>query len=322
MTDNTMISMEMTTAPMPLLAPSFAVTQVSGNDVDAVIAVEPLEQGYGHTLGNALRRILLSSLPGFAVTRVRVQGVDHQFSTLDGMKEDVVEFVLNLKALRVQSAAQSASNLYLDVKGPKTVTAADFSGESGITVINRDLVLANLTDGAKLKAEVTIEPGVGYTLATDRKGLTLGEIPVDALFSPVINVSYKVESTRVGRRTDFDRILFSIRTDGSVSAMDVLKLAGKILAAQAMQVVNPTTAPAAQTSAPVSAGENEVLRLTVEELDLPTRIANALRKGGFKTVGELVGVPKGTVSKVKNLGGKSVDLINDALKKKGVSLME
>ncbi len=307
-------------AHYPAMNPSFNVSEQNGSDTFATLIIEPLEQGYGHTLGNALRRVLLSSLPGHAITKVRVSGVDHQFTTLEGLKEDIVELVLNLKEVRVKSDSTSPGVMRLEVKGAKEVTAADITAEGGFEVVNTDLYLATVAAGKILKVEMVVEPGVGYSMANDRKDVSIGEIPVDALFSPVVKASYRVEATRVGRRTDFDRISLDVQTNGAVRPIEAVQQAAQILAKQFTQVFNPVLPAETQEEVRLSPEEAEVLRLTVEELDLPTRIANALRKGGFKTVGDLAGAPKDTVAKVKNLGGKSVDLIDEALKKKGVSL--
>lgn len=302
--------------------PTFQIKEenVSGNQ--ATLVLEPLEQGYGHTIGNALRRVMLSSLPGHAITAVRIQGVDHQYTTMEGMSEDVVELILNLKQVRVKSDSNAAGVLRLDVKGPKAITASDIVAEAGFTVVNPDLHIAELAKGKSLVVEMTVEPGLGYQIATDHKSTVIGEIPVDALFTPVVKVSYDVEATRVGRRTDFDKLVMHVQTDGSLRPVEVLHQAARILARQFTQVFEPVVAAQPQAESSLSPEEAEVMRLTVEELDLPTRIANALRKGGFKTVGDLNGAPRTVVAKVKNLGEKSVDLINDALQKKGVSLGE
>jgi DNA-directed RNA polymerase subunit alpha len=304
----------------PTMNPTFTVEAMDKNQVKSVVKIEPLEQGYGHTLGNALRRVLLTSLPGHAITKVKINGVDHQFSTLEGLKEDIVELILNIKEVRVKSDSSQAGVLRLDVKGAKEVTAKDITCEGGFEVVNTDQYLTTLAAGKSLKMEMTVEPGMGYVMATERKDIAIGEIPVDSLFSPVVKVAYKVEATRVGRRTDFDRILMEVETNGTVSPLEAVKQAATILTKQFSQIVSPTVTETVKEEVRLSPEEAEVLRLTVEELDLPTRIANALRKGGFKTVGDLTGAPRDTVAKVKNLGGKSVDLIDEALKKKGVSL--
>lgn len=303
--------------------PTFTVREELASGSQADLVFEPLEQGYGHTLGNALRRVLLSSLSGYAITGVRIDGVDHQYTTIEGVSEDVMELILNLKQVRVKgTTGQQTGVMRLDASGPTEVTAANIQPESGFEVINGELHLATLAKGKKLSIELTVEQGTGYALATDRKETSVGQIMVDALFSPVIKVSYTVESTRVGRRTDFDKLVMSVTTDGSLSPLEAAKQAAQILARQFTQVFDPVVADTAAPVETVVSGANDVMKLTVEELDLPTRIANALRKGGFKTVADLVGVPKPIVAKVKNLGEKSVSVVNDALLKKGVSLGE
>lgn len=302
----------------PTYNPTFQVMEEGSAD-KAQVVIEPLEQGYGHTLGNALRRVMLTSLPGMAITKVRIDGVDHQYTTLEGLQEDVLELILNIRQIRIASAGSEGGTMRLNVKGPAEVTAADVEADAGLEIVNKDLALATLAKGKSLSVEMTVESGMGYTLASDRKSQTIGDIPVDSLFSPVIQVSYTVEATRVGRQTDYDKLILEIETDGSIKPLEAVQQAAQILTRQFSQVVNPTT-PVVEEQNTLSPEEAEVLRLTVEELDLPTRIANALRKGGFKTVGDLVGAPKSVIAKVKNLGEKSVDVINEALAKKGVQL--
>lgn len=304
----------------PAMNPTYTVAEESRDGNNAILVIEPLEQGYGHTIGNALRRVMLNSLPGHAITKVHVQGVDHQFSSLDGLKEDIVEMILNLKEVRVKSSSSTPGMLRIDVKGQREVTAADIECDGGFEVVNTDQYICTVADGKTLRVEMTVEPGVGYSMANDRKDVMIGEIPVDALFSPVVKVSYTVESTRVGRRTDYDRVMLSVQTNGTIEPAEAVEQSARILTRQFSQLFNPTSAAPVAQETQLSPEEAEVLRLTVEELDLPTRIANALRKGGFKTVGDLAGAPRGVIAKVKNLGGKSVDLIEEALQKKGVSL--
>lgn len=304
----------------PYMNPTFTLTEAEATPSQARLIIEPLEQGYGHTLGNALRRVLLTSLPGAAITSVSIDGIDHQFTTLEGLSEDIVELILNLKLVKVKADHDGSGILRLSAQGPAEVTAADIEAEAGFEIVNTDQPIATLAKGKKLEIEMTVETGTGYKMATEMESAVIGQIPVDALFSPVEKVSYKIEATRVGRRTDFDRIAMDIQTDGTVTPAEAVKQAARILAKQFTQVFDPVIVEPKESEAQLSPEEAETLRLTVEELDLPTRIANALRKGGYKTVGDLVGVSKDTVSKVKNLGGKSVDLINEALQKKGVSL--
>ncbi len=307
-------------AQYPTFNPTFQITEVGDNQTQSSLIIEPLEQGYGHTIGNALRRVLLTSLPGYAITKVRIDGVDHQYTTLEGMSEDVLELILNIRQIRIAGETNSVGTLRLNVTGAKEVTAADIEADAGFTIVNPDQHIADLVKGKSLKMEMTVESGMGYSMAAERKSESIGEIPVDALFSPVIRVSYKVEATRVGRKTDYDKLVLDVQTDGSLKPLDAVTQAAQILTRQFSQIVSPVTPVEPKTETPLSPEEAEVLRLTVEELDLPTRIANALRKGGFKTVGDLVGTPKQVIAKVKNLGEKSVDVINDALMKKNVTL--
>jgi DNA-directed RNA polymerase subunit alpha len=301
---------------------TFQMKEESQKDGVSTIIIEPLEQGYGHTLGNAMRRVLLTSLTGCAITSVRIAGADHQYSSIEGVTEDVLELTLNLKQVRLKAAQEGKGVLRLSVKGPKEVTAAEIEAEAGFEVVNKDQHIATLAKGATLEIDMVAETGMGYVIADEKKSTSIGEIVLDSLFSPVTTVSYKVEATRVGRRTDYDRLILSVKTDGTITPMDAVHQAADILLKHFSQIVNPVLPAQEEPQTLLTPAEAEVLRLTVEELDLPTRIANALRKGGFKTVGDLVGIPKMTVAKVKNLGEKSVGIVNEALEKKGVTLGE
>ena len=302
--------------------PTFELSEVAENEQTSIITIDPLEQGYGHTLGNAIRRVLLTSLPGAAITQLRVQGSDHQFSAIAGVTEDVLEIGLNLKLVRVKAENSGTGTLRLTAKGPKVVTAKDIECEAGFSIANGDQHIMTLSDSGSVDLEMTVSTGTGYQVSDDKLSTGVGDVMLDALFSPVVSVSYKVESTRVGRRTDFDKLILSITTDGSISPVDAVKQAAQILSRQFAQITNPTAQVVVEPETTLSPEEAEVLRLTVEELDLPTRIANALRKGGFATVGDLVGTSKNIIAKVKNLGEKSVVVVDGALQKKGVSLGE
>ena len=281
--------------------------------------IEPLKPGYGQTLGNALRRVLLSSLPGAAITQVKINGVKHKFSTLEGLKEDVIELILNLKQIKVTYDGRKSAKMTLDKMGPGDVKAGDIKAPANVKVVNKDLIIGHLaTKKNRLKMEMIVETGYGYVLANERKTEKLGEIPVDAIFTPVRQVNYRMESTRVGRRTNFDRLIMEITTDGSLKPSEALKKAAVILVAYFQQVVEPKKAPKKK--------ETEVgipdmtMNLTVEELDLSTRIANALRKGGYGTVEDLVKAEKSDLAKVKNMGEKSIKIVRAALIQKGVNL--
>ena len=299
---------------------NFKTTALVETDDFGKFELSPLEPGYGLTIGNTLRRVLLSSLPGAAITSVTISGVTHQFTTLQGVKEDVVELLLNLKQVRLSYSGEKPVEASLSVTGPKKVMASDLKVPATVKVINKDLVLASLADKkAKLDVKMEISPGYGYDAAKNRQPKKLGEIVLDATFSPVVRVNYKVETARVGRRTDLDKLIIEVYTDGTVKPKTALEVSAKLLIESFTQIVDPTFEPVKETSID-EVEDNEALKLSVEELDLPTRIANALRKGGYATVKDLSSATKSDISKVKNLGGKSIDIILDKLKDKDVIL--
>lgn len=285
----------------------------------AKFVISPLEQGYGLTVGNSLRRVLLSSLSGIAVTSVKIAGVKHQFSTLSGMKEDVVEFVLNLKKVRFAGDTDKPVKATISVSGPGEFTAKDIKVGGGLTVANPELVLGTLSKGSKMEAEITVEKGVGYSPAEERSSDSIGLIPVDASFSPVKRVSYKIEETRVGRLTNYDKLIMDIWTDGTVDAGDALTESAKILLSYFGQIVNPKKTEKATIEKKDDLGL--VGRLSVEEVGLPTRVANALIKAGFETVDQLAYAKKEDLVKVRNLGEKSLKIIAAALGTKGVEFL-
>ena len=301
-----------------MLKPTFIITAQEETVGYAKLMIEPLEKGYGHTLGVSLRRVMLSSIEGASVTKVRIEGVQHQFSTLEGMKEDVVDFLLNLKKLNFHiDSEENEITVRLEAKGPKTVTGKDINLPPNVVLSNQEQELAVLAGNKnKLIAEITIAKGIGYSPAVDRPSSTLGEIPLDAAFSPVKKVAYKIEATRVGRRTDYDKLIMEVWTDGTIKPKDALEQAARILVSHYQQVYDPVVVEIPKETTLEDRLESEVLKLTVEELDLPTRIANALRKGGYKTVKDLVNAKHEDIAKVKNLGEKSVDAVAQALKQK------
>jgi DNA-directed RNA polymerase subunit alpha len=300
--------------------PQFAIKPIEQTADYGMFSIEPLEQGFGHTLGNALRRTLLTSLRGAGVSFVRIDGVKHQFSSLEGMKEDVVELLLNLKLLRVRYEGTEPVEMDLVSKGD-VVTAADIDVPSDVEIINKDLVLAHLNESKKLKATITVESGFGYVLAEDRKSSTVGVVPLDTSYSPVLRAKFDVKQTRVGGRTDYDNLIMEIWTDGTVEPQTALMDAAKVLQGYLDQIINPVL-PEVAEKIDANPAEQEVMRLTVEELDLPTRIANALRKGGYETVADLSKATREEIAKVKNLGGKSVDIVIDKIKEKGVDIAQ
>lgn len=281
--------------------------------------ISPLEQGYGLTIGNALRRVLLTSLPGIAITSVKIAGVKHQFSTLSGMKEDTVEFILNLKKVRFTGSLEKSVKATLDVEKAGEFTAKDIKVGGGVQVANPDLVLGTLNKGSKLSAEMTIEEGVGFSPAEDRPSDTIGLIPMDASFSPVKRVSYKIEETRVGRVTNYDKLILEIWTDATVDAENSITESAKILMNYFSQIVNPKKVEKKEEVVVDDLGLTG--KLSVEEIGLPTRVANALIKAGFETVEQLAHAKKEDLVKVRNLGEKSLKIVAAALGTKGVEFL-
>lgn len=303
-----------------MIEPSFSVKKDVEKENYGRFIIEPLEQGYGHTLGNSLRRVLLTSLKGAAVTKVHIDGVKHLFSTIPGLKEDIVQFLLNIKKLRFSLKTDKTAKVTLSVKGITKVTAKDIKGVDA-EVVNPELYLGELTSKtAKLSIEFTVEPGYGYVLVEDLEATKeLGSIMVDASFSPVVRVNYKVESTRVGRMTDLDKLIIEIWTDRTIAPSDALKEAARTMVTYFMQVYEPK-AKSVNNVAVTPAISDEILKMTLEELDLPTRIVNALQNGSIETVGQLLGTPKKELYKIKNLGTKSIIHIENILREKGIAL--
>jgi DNA-directed RNA polymerase subunit alpha len=282
--------------------------------------IEPLDQGYGHTLGNSIRRVLLTSLRGAAVRKVKIDGVKHPFSTLPGLKEDVIQLLLNIKKIRFKLNGDKAITAKLSAKGTTQVTAGLIEVSDG-EVINKDLYLGELTASkAKLDIEFTIEPGYGYVTAEEyEEKKELGVIILDALFSPVVRVNYKVEATRVGRMTNLDKLILEIWTDGTIAPFDAVKEAAKTLVSFFLQIYEPKAKTTEGVAVTPTISE-EILKMTLEELDLPTRIVNALHNGGIETVGQLLGTQKKELYKIKNLGAKSITHIEEILRAKGIAL--
>lgn len=304
-----------------MLDPNFKVKIDEQSDDFGRLIIEPLDPGYAHTLGNALRRVLLSSLEGVAVTSVTIDGVKHQFQTLDGLKEDIVELILNLKKLRVNLTDGNKAVLKLSKNGPGEVRAKDIEAPSNVEVINTDLYLGTLADKkSELNAEITVEKGFGYSLADERKTGVIGVIPVDASFTPVVRVNYRQEATRVGRQTNLDRLVVEIWTDGSMTALEASKRAAKILVSYFLQIYEPKAESAQVSVAVTPSVSDDVLKMLIEELDLPTRLENALKNGSIETVGQLLGTPRKELLKIKNLGGKSLGIVEEKLREKGVAL--
>jgi DNA-directed RNA polymerase subunit alpha len=306
-----------------IMQPFFELKIEENTDTHGVFILEPLEKGYGQTLGNSLRRVLLESIPGTAVYSVKIDGVDHQYSGIEGVREDVLEMILNLKQLVVKSQVDESGILTLNVKGPKKIMASDIECEAGFEIVNKDLMIADLTTKEELKMEIKVESGLGYKVASERSSNSIGEIFVDSLFSPVKKVFYEISETRVGSKTDYDSLMIDVTTDGSINPKGALMDSASVLKKHYDQILNPVVREEAEDKEEArNPEEMKKMLLTVEELELPTRIANSLRKGGFKTVSDLVVSNRSTISQVKNLGSKSLGIIEEALSKKDVELKD
>jgi len=295
--------------------PIFEIKEVEKKENYGKLVFSPLEQGYGNTIGNSLRRVLLTSLPGAAITQVKISGVKHQFSTLKGMKEDIVEFILNLKKVRFSCESDKLSKATLSASGGQ-VKAGDIKTEGKVHVANPEFILADLAKGSKLEAKLEITCGVGYSPAEERPTSEIGAIPLDASFSPITRVNYKVEETRVGRLTNYDKLTLEVWTDGTIDIKDAVVKASKILISYYSQIVEPKKVVKEKEEKKDLYGP--VGKLSVEEIGLPTRVANALLKSGYETVEDLVGAKRQDLVKVRNLGEKSVKVIEAALGEKGI----
>lgn len=300
----------------------FKVTAEEEQNNYTKFAIEPLEVGFGHTLGNSLRRVLLTSLEGSAITSVKIDGVAHQFSTIEGVSEDVIEIILNLKKVRVKVHSIEPIKLSLKASGKREVKASDIEVIGDGELVTPDQHIATLSDTkAKLNIEMVAEKGKGYQKSDEKKNGEIGTMSIDALFSPVISVNYSVEPTRVGRRTDFDKLILEVTTDGTMKGSEALDQAARILSSNFKQIYEPAEIVEEEKTSS-SLVSDEILKLTVDELDLPVRITNALRAIDVNSVEDLVNISRAQLLKAKNLGGKSLSLVSEKLSERGLSLRE
>jgi len=287
-------------------------------------SIEPLEPGFGYTVGNSLRRTLLSSIPGAAISSVRIDGVLHEFSTVPKVEEDVTDIILNLKELVVRSELEEPTTVYLKAKGPAEVTAGDVAPPAGVEILNPELHIATLGKGASLEMEMTVERGVGYRMADKNKKPRdpIGVIPVDSIFSPVRKVSYQVENTRVEQMTDRDRLVLDVETDGSVTPREAVASAGGTL----LELVNLFAELADAASVTVGPAEDDEVpgdyAITIEELNLSVRSYNCLKREGINAVGDLVQKSESELMDIRNFGQKSIDEVKAKLEELGLGLRE
>lgn len=307
-----------------LIAQRPTLTEQPISDNHSRFVIEPLEPGFGYTLGNSMRRTLLSSIPGAAVTSVRFEGVAHEFMTMPGVAEDVTEIILNIKALVLSSEHDEPITAYLRKTGAGQVTAADISAPAGVEVHNPELQIATLSEGAQFELELTIERGRGYVSAAQNRNedAEVGRIPVDSIYSPVLSVKYKVEATRAGERTDFDSLVIDVVTKAAISPRDALASAGSTLVeifglarelnihAEGIELGMPTIDPNIASE----------LQVPIEDLALSVRSYNCLKREGINTVSELVGLSETQLMNIRNFGQKSVYELRDKLSELGLSL--
>ncbi len=285
--------------------------------------VEPLERGFGNTLGNALRRVLLSSLPGVAVTSIKIEGIQHEFSTVPGVTEDVAELILNLKTLRAKLYSDQPKTVMLDVKGPAEVKAKDIATDDELEFIDPEMHIATLNGDAHLQMTLTIDKGRGYVSADKNKypNMPIGVIPIDSIFTPIRKVNYSVEDTRVGQITDYDKLTLEVWTDGSVQPDEAISLAAKILTEHLSLFVSLTDQVTTIAFTDQEDDKKEkVLEMTIEELDLSVRAYNCLKRAGINTVAELVQRNQEDMMKVRNLGRKSLEEVEQKLEALNLSL--
>ncbi len=303
------------------------IHKVEETDNYGKFVVEPLERGYGTTLGNSLRRVMLASLPGAAITSINIDGVLHEFSTVEGVTEDVTQIILNLKKVSLRIDSEDAKNLELDVKGPAEVTAGDIQGDGDVTILNPDLHIATVADGAELHIQMTADKGRGYSSADDNKArmdLAIGVLPIDSIYTPIERVNYTVENTRVGKNNDYDKLTLDVWTNGSLTPTEAVSLAAKILTSHLTMFVNLTEeAQSAQVMVEREESHQEkVLDKTIEELDLSVRSYNCLKRADIQTVKDLTERTEADMMKVRNLGQKSLDEIKIKLNDLGVGFRQ
>lgn len=302
--------------------PSIEVLELK--DSYGKFVVEPLERGFGITVGNSLRRVLLSSLPGVAVTSIKVDGVLHEFSTIPGVKEDVTEIILTLKELSMKMDSDGSRTLRIEHNGEGVITAGDIICPPDVEILNKDLHIATLSEDAKLYMEINVDKGRGYVSAENNKteDMPIGVIPVDSIYTPVQKVSYNVESTRVGVRTDFEKLILEVWTDGSIGVQEGISLGAKILVEHLNLFINLTD-HLGEVELMVEKEEDKkekALEMTIEELDLSVRSYNCLKRAGINTVEELTEKTEDDMMKVRNLGKKSLEEVIQKLEELGFGL--
>ena len=305
--------------------PQIECIETPGDASYGKYVIEPLERGYGTTLGNALRRILLSSLPGTAATSIKIAGVQHEFSTIPGVKEDVTEIVLNMKNLLTKLHCEGAKTVFIEAAGPCEVTAGDIKPDGEVEILNPELHIATLDVGATLSMEVTLSHGRGYVSADRNKAMrpgVIGVIPIDSIYTPVYKVNYTVEKTRVGNMSDFDKLTLEVWTDSTITARDAVSLGAKILCDHFALFTDLSDNVGGEPVIVEKAGDDQSkqLQMTIEELDLSVRSFNCLKRANINTVEDLISKTEDEMMKVRNLGRKSLEEVINKLAMMGLHL--
>ena len=306
--------------------PDIETVELKSNGTYGKFVLEPLERGYGITLGNSLRRVLLSSLPGVAVTSIKIDGVHHELSTIPGVKEDVTEIVLNLKGLTAKLYGEGPKTIYIEAEGECEVTAGDIKTDSEVEILVPDMHIATLGAGAKLYMEIVIDKGRGYVSAEKNKSIMqnapIGVIAVDSIYTPVLKVNYTVENTRVGQITDYDKLTLDVWTDSTISAKEAISMAAKLLNEHLNLFINLSDETSVEEIMveKEDKGKEKVLEMTIEELDLSVRSFNCLKRAGINTVNDLIEKSEEEMMKVRNLGKKSFDEVKEKLKSLGYEM--
>ena len=305
--------------------PRIETLELSEDGTYGKFVMEPLERGYAITLGNSMRRVLLSTLPGVAVTTIKIDGVVHEFTTIPGVKEDVTEIVLNIKGLIAKLHSEETKTVYIEAEGPCVVTAADIKADSEVEILNPELHIATLDKGAKLNMEMTLDRGRGYVPSELNKPAqtTIGVIPVDSIFTPVLKANFTVDNTRVGQVTDKGKLTLEVWTDGSIKANEAVSMSAKILIEHFELFLNLSESAAEATNFMAEKGSSDkekVLDMTIEELDLSVRSFNCLKRAGINTVEDLIEKSEEDMMKVRNLGRKSLEEVIAKLDSFGYTL--
>ena len=306
--------------------PEIETVELKSNGTYGKFVLEPLERGYGTTLGNSLRRVLLSSLPGVAVNSVKIDGIHHELSTIPGVKEDVTEIILNLKGLTAKMYGEGPKTIYIEAEGECEVTAGDIKTDSEVDILVPNMHIATLDAGAKLYMEITIDRGRGYVSAEKNKQYiqnSIGTISVDSIYTPVLKVNYTVENTRVGQITDFDKLTIEVWTDGTVSAKEALSQSANLLKDHLTLFIELSDEPITETLMVEKddKGKEKILEMTIEELDLSVRSFNCLKRAGINTVNNLIEKSEEEMMKVRNLGKKSFDEVREKLHSLGFEMI-